>query len=182
MDTNPVLQPRAVFDRIDPVQTQVVCSALNIELPRHWLAAKLFGLFPSVANWWQYRKLRARISRLRGADVALTELSGGIMRMPLKAAAAECAARGLAIAEDGTSSRVAVVIAAGEDDRARLSKRWLTEWLAHSALRGYDPCFLCMWSLDLQTTTATTPGWGFFASPGSGTGGSSSDVGGGSHS
>ena len=35
-------------------------------------------------------------------------------------------------------------------------RSWLTQWVAHSSLKGYDPCFLALWSLDIRPAPPTT--------------------------
>lgn len=72
-----------------------------------------------------------------------------------------CKARGLYVTKEGENPRIHGRLLSKEYlaerstpaylglTQEQLMRSWLTRWIAHSSLKGYDSCFLALWSLEL---------------------------------
>ena len=185
------LQPVSAFDRITSTQVNTAFAALGLTMPDNILGQALTKS-PYCTDWYQYRMLRRQISKLRSSDIDLAESAEGIAGLSQAKLHKECKDRGLYVSAEGASTpringgALSQYLADGNTPAYRgltqeqLMRSWLTRWVAHSSLKGYDPCFLALWSLELGLFPEPGLSWRAAAAVqegGRGEGGSEGDTG-----
>lgn len=71
------LQPVSAFDRITSTQVNTAFAALDLTMP-DGVVGQAFSKSPYLTDWYQYRMLRRRISKLRSSDIDLAESPEGL--------------------------------------------------------------------------------------------------------
>eukprot|EP00041_Stephanoeca_diplocostata_P030097 m.902233 g.902233 ORF g.902233 m.902233 type:complete len:326 (-) comp23689_c3_seq42:577-1554(-) len=168
-----MMQPRAVFERLTTHQLDAVATALGIA-PHHvsWPRLKrwvpmipatvsrmlqiICGWSPTIAYTLKHRKFIKRVSHIRRSDRALAESPGEIGSLDAHALWEHCCERGIQIEADGQCHRAHSAVHTTELTPSLQMQSWLTRWVALSTIRGYDPVFLCLWSLNLEKDTNRT--------------------------